>query len=90
MQRSAARRKEFGKIWGKFRAEGTLIVSKLDRVGRDTPGVLATIKSLAALDVEVVGPQLVKLHRSSTPGELILAVLAAVAKLERDSIVEHT
>jgi DNA invertase Pin-like site-specific DNA recombinase len=47
-----AQRKQFAILLGKLRANDTLIVSKLDRLGRDAPDVLATIKSLGALQVE--------------------------------------
>jgi putative DNA-invertase from lambdoid prophage Rac len=86
----AAQRKEFGKMLEKFRSKDTLVVSKLDRLGRDAPDVLATIKSLAALHVEVVVLQLGKLDLTSPAGKLMLAMLAAVAEMERDLIVERT
>ena len=86
----AAQRKEFGKMMGKLRAKDTLIVSKLDRLGRDASDVLATIKSLATLHVEVVVLQLGKLDLTSPAGKLMLAMLAAVAEMERDLIVERT
>ncbi|WP_395408740.1 recombinase family protein [Pseudoduganella sp. UC29_106] len=60
------------------------MVSKLDRLGRDAPDVLATIKSLAGLGVEVVVLQLGKLDLTSPAGKLMLAMLAAVAEMERD------
>lgn len=86
----AAQRKEFGKMLSKFRAKDTLVVSKLDRLGRDAPDVLATIKLLGALHVEVVVLQLGKLDLTSPAGKLMLAMLAAVAEMERDLIVERT
>ena len=66
------------------------MVSKLDRLGRDAPDVLATIKTLATLGVEVVVLQLGKLDLTSPAGKLMLAMLAAVAELERDLIIERT
>ena len=56
----------------------------------DAPDVLVTIKSLAALQVEVVVLQLGKLDLTSPAGKLMLAMLAAVAEMERDLIVERT
>lgn len=75
---------------GKFRARDKLVVSKLDRLGRDAPDLLATFKSLATLDVEVVVLQLSKLDLTSPVGKLVLTMLAAVAEMERDLIVERT
>jgi putative DNA-invertase from lambdoid prophage Rac len=86
----AAQRKQFGVLLGKLRARDTVIVSKLDRLGRDAPDVLSTIKSMATLGVEVVVLQLGKLDLASTPGKLMLAMLAAIAEMERDLIVERT
>lgn len=86
----AAQRKQFGDMLLKLRKKDTVVVSKLDRLGRDAPDVLATIKALAALDVEVVVLQLGKLDLTSPAGKLMLAMLAAVAEMERDLIVERT
>lgn len=86
----AAQRKHFGDMLAKLRKKDTVVVSKLDRLGRDAPDVLATIMALAALNVEVVVLQLGKLDLTSPAGKLMLAMLAAVAEMERDLIVERT
>ncbi len=86
----AAQRTQFGILLGKLRARDTVVVSKLDRLGRDASDVLSTIKSLSRLGVEVVVLQLGKLDLASTPGKLMLTMLAAVAEMERDLIVERT
>lgn len=86
----AAQRKQFAVLLGKLRRRDTVVVSKLDRLGRDAPDVLSTIKSLSTLGVEVVVLQLGKLDLASTPGKLMLTMLAAVAEMERDLIVERT
>lgn len=86
----AAQRQQFGILLGKLRAKDVLVVSKLDRLGRDAPDVLATIKRLAELQVEVVVIQLGKMDLASAPGKLMLTMLAAVAEMERDLIVERT
>lgn len=86
----ATQRKQFGDMLAKLRKKDTVVVSKLDRLGRDAPDVLVTIKTLAALGVEVVVLQLGKLDLTSPTGKLMLAMLAAVAEMERDLIVERT
>ena len=86
----AAQRKQFSDMLTKLRKKDTVVVSKLDRRGRDAPDVLATIKPLATLDVEVVVLQLGKLDLISPAGKLMLAMFAAVAAMERDLIVERT
>jgi len=86
----AAQRPQFKELLGKIRRGDTLVVSKLDRLGRDAPDVLATIKHLAALKVEVIVLQLGKLDLGSPAGKLMLAMLAAVAAMERDLLIERT
>lgn len=86
----AAQRKQFSEMLTKLRKKDTVVVSKLDRLGRDAPDVLTTIKTLASLGVEVVVLQLGKLDLTSPAGKLMLAMLAAVAEMERDLIVERT
>jgi putative DNA-invertase from lambdoid prophage Rac len=86
----AAQRPQLKKLLDKLRKGDTLVVSKLDRLGRDAPDVLATIKSLAALGVETIVLQLSKLDLASPAGKLMLAMLAAVAEMERDLLVERT
>jgi putative DNA-invertase from lambdoid prophage Rac len=86
----AAQRKHFSDMLGKLRKKDTVVVSKLDRLGRDAPDVLSTIKALASFDVEVVVLQLGKLDLTSPAGKLMLAMLAAVAEMERDLIIERT
>jgi DNA invertase Pin-like site-specific DNA recombinase len=62
----------------------------MDRLSRDAPDVLETIKTLADRSVEVIVLQLGRLDLTSPAGKLMLAMLAAVAEMERDLIVERT
>lgn len=87
---SASQRPQFAKMLGQIRDGETLVVSKLDRLGRDAQDVGATIKALAARRVEVVVLQLGKLDLTSAAGKLMLTMLAAVAEMERDLLVERT
>jgi putative DNA-invertase from lambdoid prophage Rac len=86
----AAQRAQFKKLFSKLHKGDTLVVSKLDWLGRDVPDVLATINSLAALGVEAIVLQLGKLDLASPAGKLMLAMLLAVAEMERDLLVERT
>jgi putative DNA-invertase from lambdoid prophage Rac len=65
----------------------TLVVTKLDRLGRDAQNVGATIKALAAFRLEVVVLQLGKLDLTSAAGKLMLA---AIAEMEHDLMVART
>lgn len=87
---SAAQRPQFAKMLSQIRDGETLVVTKLDRLGRDAQDVGATIKALAARRIEVIVLQLGKLDLTSAAGKLMLTMLAAVAEMERDLLVERT
>ena len=86
----ASQRPQFKSLLGQIRNGETLVVSKLDRLGRDAQDVGATIKALAARKIEVIVLQLGKLDLASPAGKLMLNMLAAVAEMERDLLVERT
>lgn len=87
---SASQRPQFAKLLGQIRDGETLVVSKLDRLGRDALDVGATIKALAARRIEVIILQLGKLDLASPAGKMMLTMLAAVGEMERDLLVERT
>lgn len=86
----ASQRPQFKRLLGQIRDGETLIVSKLDRLGRDAHDVGSTIKELAKRNIEVIVLQLGKLDLASPAGKLMLAMLAAVAQMETDLLVERT
>lgn len=86
----AAQRPQFKAMLGQIRDGETLVVSKLDRLGRDAQDVGATIKALAARKIEVIVLQLGKMDLTSPAGKLMLTMLAAIAEMERDLLVERT
>ena len=86
----ASERAQFKNLLGQIRDGETLVVSKLDRLGRDAQDVGATIKKLAARKIEVIVLQLGKLDITSPAGKLMLNMLAAIAEMERDLLVERT
>jgi putative DNA-invertase from lambdoid prophage Rac len=87
---SAVQRPQFATMLGQICDGETLVVTKLDRLGRDAQDVGATIKALAARRIEVIVLQLGKLDLTSAAGKLMLTMLAAVAEMERDLLVERT
>lgn len=87
---SASQRPQFKVLLAQIRDGETLVVSKLDRLGRDAQDVGATIKALAVRKIEVIVLQLGKLDLASPAGKLMLNMLAAVAEMERDLLVERT
>lgn len=86
----ASQRPKFKEMLAQIRDGETLVVSKLDRLGRDAHDVATTIKSLVARRIEVIVLQLGKLDLTSTAGKLMLAMLGAVAEMERDLLIERT
>jgi putative DNA-invertase from lambdoid prophage Rac len=87
---SALQRAQFRILLDKIRDGETLVVSKLDRLGRDAQDIGATIRMLAARRIEVIVLQLGKLNLASSAGKLMLTMLAAMAEMERDLLVERT
>ena len=67
-----------------------LIVTKLDRLGRDAPDVMAMVKHLKGVGCAVKVLQLGDFDLTSTAGKMVLATLAAVAEMERDLLIERT
>lgn len=84
----AASRPGFGKLLEYIRHGDTLHVYAVDRLGRDALDVQSTVRALlekgVTVDVHGLGP----IGRGV--GELILAVLAQVADMERKKIMERT
>lgn len=87
---SASQRPQFVALLSKIRDGETLIVSKLDRIGRDAQDVGATIKLLKERHIKVVVLQLGTLDLTSPAGKMMLTMLSAVAEMERDLLVERT
>ena len=84
----ATHRPGFAKLLEQVRAGDTVHVYAVDRLGRDALDVQATVRRLidhgVIVDVQGLGP----IGRGV--GELILAVLAQVADMERRKIAERT
>lgn len=81
---------QFAALLGQIRNGETLVVAKLDRLGRDAQDVGATVKLLTSRKISVIALQLGKLDLASPAGKMMLTMLAAVAEMERDMLVERT
>ena len=68
----------------------TLVVTKLDRLGRDSIDVQQTVQLFQTRAIRLVVLQLGNLDLTSSSGELMIKMLAAVADFERDLIIERT
>ena len=87
---SAMERKGFLALLNKLEASDVLIVTKLDRLGRNTMDVRATVERLAAIGVRVHCLALGGVDLTSPAGRMTMGVIAAVAEFERDLLIERT
>lgn len=87
---SASQRPAFKQLLEKIRDGETLVVSKIDRLGRDAVDVLQTVQLLASRQIKVIVHQLGQTDLTSAAGKLLLTMLSAVAAMERDLLVERT
>lgn len=87
---ASSQRPAFRELLTKIRDGETLLVSKLDRLGRDAIDVLQTVRDLGARNIKVVVHQLGSADLTSPAGKLLLSMLAAVAEMERDLLIERT
>lgn len=86
----ASQRPGFQKLLERMEAGNTLVVTKLDRIGRDSIDVQQTVKHFEKAGMRLVVLQLGNLDLTSSAGALMVKVLAAVADFERELIVERT
>ena len=85
-----AERKGFSQLVNKLEAGDVLVVTKLDRLGRNAMDVRATVEALTGLGVRVHCQALGGVDLTSAAGKMTMGVLAAVAEFERDLLVERT
>lgn len=87
----AMQRKQFANLVNNKLEEGdTLIVLKLDRLGRDNIDVQQTVNLLTEKGVKVVCLDLPHPDLSSAEGRLMLQMFAVFAEFERNRIIERT
>lgn len=85
-----AQRREFSKLMDRLEAGDVLIVTKLDRLGRDAIDVSSTVMALAEVGVRVHCLALGGVDLTSSAGTMTMNVLNAVAQFERDLLIERT
>ncbi|MGJ3590792.1 recombinase family protein [Stutzerimonas stutzeri] len=74
----------------KLEAGDTLVVLKLDRLGRDNIDVQQTITTLTKRGINLVSLDLGKHDLTSSEGKLMLQIFSAFAEFERNRIRERT
>jgi putative DNA-invertase from lambdoid prophage Rac len=86
----AMEREGFRRLVDRLEWEDVLIVTKLDRLGRNAMDVRTTVEKLAYEKVRVHCLALGGVDLTSAAGRMTMAVINAVAEFERDLLIERT
>jgi putative DNA-invertase from lambdoid prophage Rac len=86
----ASARPAFAKLLERLEPGDVLVVTKLDRLGRNAIDVRQTVEQLAGRGVRVHCLALGGVDLTSPAGKMTMQVIAAVAEFERDLLVERT
>lgn len=87
---AARERKGFARLLDRLESGDVLIVTKLDRLGRNAMDVRSTVEALAADNVRVQCLALGSVDLTSPAGKMTMGVISAVAEFERDLLIERT
>jgi len=87
---AAMERKGFSRLMDRLEPGDVLIVTKLDRLGRNAMDVRATVEKLAHEGVRVHCLALGGVDLTSPAGKMTMGVISAVAEFERDLLIERT
>lgn len=85
-----AQRTGFGKLLDRMEKGDVLIVTKLDRLGRDAIDVSTTVAKLESVGIRVHCLALGGVDLTSSAGKMTMGVINAVAQFERDLLIERT
>ncbi|MBK8225486.1 MAG: recombinase family protein [Candidatus Obscuribacter sp.] len=87
---AAHERPGFMKLVDRLEPGDVLVVTKLDRLGRNAMDVRATVQELSQAGVRVHCLALGGVDLTSAAGKMTMQVIAAVAEFEKDLLVERT
>ena len=87
---AAMEREGFARLVDRLEEGDVLVVTKLDRLGRNAMDVRSTVERLAEDGVRVHCLALGGVDLTSAAGKMTMGVLNAVAEFERDLLVERT
>ena len=85
-----AQREGFSKLLDRMEKGDVLIVTKLDRLGRDAIDVSTTVAKLEDIGIRVHCLALGGVDLTSSAGKMSMNVINAVAQFERDLLIERT
>lgn len=86
----ANQRKEFSKLLDRLEPGDVLVVTKIDRLGRNAMDVRATVELLEQRNVRIHCLALGGVDLTSPAGKMTMQVISAVAEFERDLLLERT
>ncbi|WP_129544245.1 recombinase family protein [Serratia sp. 1D1416] len=87
---AASERPGFTRLFDRMENGDVLIVTKLDRLGRNAMDVRKTVEQLAASDIRVHCLALGGVDLTSPAGKMTMQVISAVAEFEKDLLIERT
>ncbi|MCD6614082.1 recombinase family protein [Klebsiella quasipneumoniae subsp. similipneumoniae] len=87
---AASERPGFIRLLDRMENDDVLIVTKLDRLGRNAMDIRKTVEQLAASDIRVHCLALGGVDLTSPAGKMTMQVISAVAEFERDLLLERT
>ncbi|MBB3938211.1 recombinase family protein [Aureimonas phyllosphaerae] len=87
---AAKDREGFAKLLDRMEEGDVLVVTKMDRLGRNAMDVRATVELLAGMGVKVHCLALGGVDLTSSTGRMTMSVINAVAEFERDLLIERT
>lgn len=87
---AAMQRPQFARLVDRLEDGDVLLVTKLDRLGRNAMDVRATVEQLDEIGVKVHCLALGGADLTSAAGKMTMGVIAAVAEFERDLLIERT
>lgn len=87
---AASERQGFVKLLDKLEVGDVLVVTKLDRLGRNAMDVRATVERLEGAGIRVHCLALGGVDLTSPAGKMTMQVINAVAEFERDLLIERT
>jgi putative DNA-invertase from lambdoid prophage Rac len=87
---AAMDRPQFARLVDRLEDGDVLLVTKLDRLGRNAMDVRASVERLAKAGVRVHCLALGGVDLTSPAGKMTMSVIAAVAEFERDLLIERT
>jgi len=87
---SIEQRKGFARLLEKMEQGDVLVVTKLDRLGRDAIDVSTTVARLGKMGIRVHCLALGGVDLTSSAGKLTMGVINTVAQFERDLLIERT